>query len=322
MIRTADMTDLLENIAELTHLRNRHELELAFAALVYQLAEATGLTIWRVGRRRDEVRLRQQVTLPACLPGGEVRTIPPECLSCLDTAHPVRSRVAGSKTVRHVYPIHDGSRVTGLLELTRRQNFTRLEEHMIASVIKVYGNHAGLLDYGERDELTGLLNRRSFSTLFNQASMRTCGVIAVADIDFFKRINDEFGHPYGDEVLILMGRLMEQVLDAADGVFRFGGEEFVVLFGGANTDEAWQAMEDFRATVQATKFPQVGRVTISIGLAAFGPSDTGASAFGHADEALYVAKQRGRNQTQCHEWLTAEGCLPDTRKPANVVELF
>jgi len=246
----------------------------------------------------------------------------PECQSCLETAHPVCVRLPESKAARHVYPIHDGNRVAGLLELTRAEPFTRLEEHMIASLIKVYGNHAGLLDYGERDELTGLLNRRSFSTLFNQASMRQCGVIAVADIDFFKRINDEFGHPYGDEVLILMARLMEQTLDKSEGVFRFGGEEFVVLIGGANLDEAWQMMDDFRAAVQAAVFPQVGRVTISIGLAGFGASDTGASAFGRADAALYVAKRRGRNQVLCHEWLVEDGSLADTKRASSVVELF
>jgi diguanylate cyclase (GGDEF)-like protein len=317
------MTDILETIAELTHLRNRHELELAFAELVYKLAEASCLTLWRVGRHGGEVKLRQQVTLPQltrlC---ADSPAVLPECQSCLETASPVCSQVVEEKAARHVYPIHDGTRVAGLLEITRPEPFTRLEEHMMASLIKVYGNHAGLLDYGERDELTGLLNRRSFSTQFNQASMYTQGVIAVADIDFFKRINDEFGHPYGDEVLILMARLMEQRLGEADGVFRFGGEEFLVLFGGASLEQAAHRLDGFRAAVQAATFPQVGRVTISIGFAGFGPNDTGASAFGRADEALYVAKQRGRNQVQCHEWLVEEGCVPDAKKASSDVELF
>jgi diguanylate cyclase (GGDEF)-like protein len=317
-----DMTDLLETIAELTHLRNRHELERAFAQLVYRLAEASCLILWQVARQGGEVKLRQRVKLPHLGLEEDLPPPLPECRSCLESANPVCSRVAENKAARHVYPIHDGARVCGLLEVTRPEPFTRLEEHMLASLIKVYGNHAGLLDYGERDELTGLLNRRSFSTLFNQASTSMCGVIAVLDIDFFKRINDEFGHPYGDEVLILMARLMEQTLSEADGVFRFGGEEFLVLLGGANLDDAWHMLETFRARVQSAVFPQVGRVTISIGFAGFGPSDTGASAFGRADEALYVAKQRGRNQVQCHEWLVAEGCLADGKKAGSEVELF
>lgn len=313
------MGDILDTIAELTHLRNRHELEHSFAALVYRLAEATSLTLWRVGRQGGKVKLRPQVVLPrfgqACAPR-------PDCFSCLESASPVCSQAAGGKAARHVYPIHDGTRVAGLLEIIRAAPFTRLEDHMMASLIKVYGNHAGLLDYGERDELTGLLNRRSFSTLFSQAAMHRCGVIAVLDIDFFKRINDEFGHPYGDEVLILMARLMEQSLGEADGVFRFGGEEFVVLLGGAGPDDAWRTIDGFRALVQATKFPQVGRVTISAGLSAFSPADTGASAFGRADEALYVAKQRGRNQVQCFEWLVEEGSLHGAKKASANIELF
>jgi diguanylate cyclase (GGDEF)-like protein len=313
------MTDLLEIIAELTHLRNRHELERAFAALVYRLAEASALTLWRARRVGGEAKLRAQVSLP---PPGAEGMPGAECRSCLESATPVCVLIPGTQAARHVYPIHDGSRVAGLLELVRAAPFTRLEEHMIASLIKVYGNHAGLLDYGERDELTGLLNRRSFSTLFNQASMRRCGVIAVADIDFFKRINDEFGHPYGDEVLILMARLMEQLLEESDGVFRFGGEEFVVLLGNATLDEAWRMLDGFRAAVQSAVFPQVGRVTISIGLAGFGPRDTGAAAFGRADEALYVAKQRGRNQLRCHDWLVEDGTLAEVKKANSIVELF
>jgi diguanylate cyclase (GGDEF)-like protein len=317
------MTDLLETIAELTHLRNRHELERAFAELVYRLADASCLILWQVGRHGGEVKLRQTVKLPSLGPDCLDLPLPPqECRTCLESANSVCTRVAENKAARHVYPIHDGARVCGLLEIMRPEPFTRLEEHMLASLIKVYGNHTGLLDYGERDELTGLLNRRSFSTLFSQASTRVRGVIAVVDIDFFKRINDEFGHPYGDEVLILMARLMERNLGEADGVFRFGGEEFLVLLGGASLDAAWRTLEAFRANLQSAVFPQVGRVTVSIGFAGFGPSDTGPSAFGRADEALYVAKQRGRNQVQCHEWLVEEGSLADEKKASSEVELF
>ena len=315
----SDMTDILETIAELTHLRNRHALELAFAQLVYRLAGASCLTLWQVGRQGGEVKLRPQVTLPAA--GQEGAERPPALPECPGYG-PVYGRRGGRKMARQVYPIHDGARVCGLLEITRAKAFTRLEETLLANVIKVYGNHAGLLDYGERDELTGLLNRRSFSTAFSHASEQVNGVIAVADIDFFKRINDEFGHPYGDEVLILMARLMEEALEAADGVFRFGGEEFLILLGGAAPDEAFAVLDDFRARVEETQFPQVGRVTISIGFATFGCNDTGASAFGRADEALYIAKKRGRNQVQCHEWLVAEGSLAGEKKANSDVEMF
>jgi diguanylate cyclase (GGDEF)-like protein len=317
------MTDILETIAELTHLRNRRELERAFAELVFSLADASCLTLWRVGRKGGEVKLRPHVSLPQYgAAGPKVPPILPDCQSCLETANPVCSRVAENKAARHVYPIHDGSRVAGLLEITRPEPFPRLEEHMMASLIKVYSNHAGLLEYGERDELTGLLNRRSFSTIFSQAATQTRGVIAVLDIDFFKRINDEFGHPYGDEVLILMAQLMEQSLGECEGVFRFGGEEFLVLIGGASLEDAWRTLDDFRCKVQNTRFPQVGRVTISVGFSGFGAGDSGAAAFGRADEALYLAKQRGRNQVQCFEWLVEEGCLPDAKKANTEVELF
>lgn len=317
------MTDLLESIAELTHLRNRHELEQAFAELAYQLAGASCVTLWRAGRGEGEARLRRQVVLPRpALTIGDLPPLRADCRRCLETCKPVCGQDDGGMASRHVFPIHDGGRVSGLLEITRPEPLGRDDMHRLDLLTRVYGNHAGLLDYGERDELTGLLNRRSFSTVFTQKLPVARGVIAVADIDFFKRINDEFGHPYGDEVLILMARLMEACFSEAEGVFRFGGEEFLVLLAKATSEDAWLKLESFRAAVYGAVFPQVGRVTVSIGFTTLRPDDTPAAAFGRADEALYVAKQCGRNQVQCHEWLVLDGSVSGQKKANSQIELF
>ncbi len=317
------MTDILDSIAELTHLRNRLDLQRQFAALVAQLVSATGLTLWDVCRGYCELHLHKVASLPfeghlgPCTP-----LIQPEHRKCLEQLRPIITKIESSNDVRHLFPIQYGNRVAGLLEVMRADTCGRLEIDMLMSLVKVYGNHAGLLEYGERDELTGLHNRRSFNGTFNQKAADEGGVIAVADIDFFKRINDEFGHLYGDEVLILMSRLLEQRFRATDGLFRFGGEEFLILLGGARLEQGLKALDGFRAAVQSTNFPQVGRVTISIGFTLLRPGDTGAAAFGRADEALYIAKRRGRNQVQCHEFLVEEGSLAATKRENSQVELF
>ena len=89
--------------------------------------------------------------------------------------------------------------------------------------------------------------------------------LAVSDIDFFKRVNDDFGHLYGDEVLLLMANIMRETFRGTDILFRFGGEEFVIVLRSTNQQGAHQALERFRITVEEYDFPQVGNVTISIG---------------------------------------------------------
>src|SRR5213076_2390666 len=89
--------------------------------------------------------------------------------------------------------------------------------------------------------------------------------LAVVDIDHFKRVNDKFGHLYGDEVLILIANLLQSSFRAHDRVFRFGGEEFVVLLRSTTLDNARKIIDRFRVNVEAYVFPQVGTVTVSVG---------------------------------------------------------
>lgn len=146
--------------------------------------------------------------------------------------------------------------------------------------------------------------------------------LAVIDIDHFKRVNDRFGHLYGDEVLILMANLLRTSFRAYDRVFRFGGEEFVVLLRSATESKALQVLERFRQKVQAYDFPQVGQVTVSIGFASIG-AGAPIEIVGRADQALYFAKEHGRNQVCFYDRLLAQGALgSSTRITHEDVELF
>jgi diguanylate cyclase (GGDEF)-like protein len=192
------------------------------------------------------------------------------------------------------------------------------------------------------DTLTGLLNRKTFESHFHKrcqrlappelpahsltkrrsVDMREPSWLAIVDIDHFKAINDGFGHLFGDEVLLLASRLMRRSLRGADQLFRFGGEEFVVVLDHESESGVEIVFERLRATVEQHLFPQVGRVTISIGYTCITTSDVGANAFGRADEALYLAKQQGRNRLLSYESLAAQSAVGGKTQEAAEIELF
>jgi diguanylate cyclase (GGDEF)-like protein len=313
------MIDILDTVADLTYLRDKRELEAMFAELIYELAGASRLVLWHAPLGGESGIVHRGLVLPEGADFGEGSAVPPS-LPAMNNTVCIEDGRDGAFS--YVFAIHDGNGPAGMIEIHRPGRLTRQETLTVSRLIRVYNNHAGLLDYGNRDELTGLLNRRGFNGYFHQAVLEDQAVIAVADIDFFKRINDEFGHLYGDEVLILMGRLMESCLGEMGAIFRFGGEEFLVILHNTPLGMAAIRLEAFRNAVQSAVFPQVGRVTISIGFSAVRADDTGASAFGRADEALYVAKQHGRNQVRCHEWLVRDGILREQKKSGGQIELF
>jgi diguanylate cyclase (GGDEF)-like protein len=319
------MPHLLEKAASLTLLRDRTELDERFARIIYELTQAATLSLWRVQPASVPITLRECVALPerALRPNDlALPKAPREWRDCCATRRPV-SRAQGNST-RHIFPILNDRDIVGLLDIEQEGPPEDFPQALVGGFLRVYRNHVGLLEYGDHDELTGLLNRRTYARYFGQIStvLPNCAVIAVADVDFFKRINDQFGHPYGDEVLILMARIMRNCFPGHDQLFRFGGEEFLALLSFSSINEARGALEAWRATVEATSFPQVGRVTLSIGFTTIRPDDSSAATFGRADEALYVAKQTGRNQVLCYEQLVAEGRLTEAKLEGGALELF
>jgi diguanylate cyclase (GGDEF)-like protein len=156
--------------------------------------------------------------------------------------------------------------------------------------------------HAQQDALTGLWNRRYLDNqlpkLFErmkQANTPVC--LAMADIDFFKSVNDRFGHPVGDQVLVRTARLLLRGARQMDIVARFGGEEFLLVFAGLAPEAAAAACEKLRLAVAEYDWGQIHpalRVTISLGLAC-GPAADFAAAVVAADRLLYEAKQGGRN---------------------------
>jgi diguanylate cyclase (GGDEF)-like protein len=153
------------------------------------------------------------------------------------------------------------------------------------------------------DGLTGIFNRRFFELRIMEEIERarrygTGMAVIMADIDQFKRLNDEFGHVLGDEVLRQVSSLFHQQLRKIDVVCRYGGEEFGILLTQANAQHAMHIAEKLRKMVANWQFPGVPRtVTFSAGAAAFPEHGTTRDALVRAaDSALYAAKQAGRNR--------------------------
>ena len=160
-----------------------------------------------------------------------------------------------------------------------------------------------------REPLTGLYNRRHFQERFaaevsvaHRHNRPLC--LLMIDVDFFKRVNDRYGHLAGDEVLKTVARALSQGIRIEDVLARFGGEEFVVLAREAAAEEALAVAERLRQLVEVAQtrwesghdVPVGIGVTVSIGVAQLGPGETERDLFEAADQAVYRAKKNGRNR--------------------------
>ncbi|WOV87008.1 GGDEF domain-containing protein [Sporosarcina oncorhynchi] len=152
-----------------------------------------------------------------------------------------------------------------------------------------------------RDELTGLCNRRVFRKDFAHAIMHAekengpAFSLAILDIDHFKKVNDQYGHAVGDEVLIELAQKMESIIPKPHLISRIGGEEFAIIFYEENADKAVGLAEELRQFVAQSKWESVA-ITISVGITRFRKGDSANSLFTRADDALYESKGNGRNR--------------------------
>jgi diguanylate cyclase (GGDEF)-like protein len=232
--------------------------------------------------------------------------------------------VHGEGDVRLLVPFSIGGEVRHVLDL-RGGEVVKPGDALVVLARKYYAR----LAEGETDPLTRLANRRLFEAHLDEgirswvASGRAY-YVAMLDLDHFKRVNDAFGHLYGDEILVHFANLMRAAFRSGDQLYRFGGEEFVVVFGVEPPErEPGAILERFRATVEAYSFPGVGRVTVSIGYTRVPDLSTPpATLLDRADAALYYAKAHGRNRVCEWEGLVASGELKPETVPKGEVTLF
>ncbi|PKD84976.1 GGDEF domain-containing protein, partial [Acinetobacter radioresistens] len=148
------------------------------------------------------------------------------------------------------------------------------------------------------DALTQLFNRRGMEIFVKEMIDSDIHFsILLIDIDRFKRVNDTYGHDIGDEVLKILAKLIQENFRKEDLCCRYGGEEFIVVIPNNNKQEIYESAERFRRIVEAFEINNVGRITISIGIASWPDSaEEFAQVLKIADNNLYYVKNNGRNQ--------------------------
>ena len=181
------------------------------------------------------------------------------------------------------------SKINGSNYLINFTDITKLTQEKEATELKVY-----------TDSLTGINNREKFEEVFyyelKQSKRYNNSLsLAILDIDRFKDFNDKYGHLIGDEVLIMLSENIQSHTRESDLFARWGGEEFVLLFSNTNLKNAVRLAENFRQIIEKLKFKSAGSVTVSFGLTEYKKDDTLKSMFKRADDALYEAKNSGRN---------------------------
>ena len=184
-----------------------------------------------------------------------------------------------------------------------------LAELVAEQTTELRAANAQLQELSRCDPLTGLANRRHFDEVKDAEFRRAQRLnqplsVLVCDVDYFKRYNDAYGHAQGDECLKLVANTLKQNFSrAGEFVARIGGEEFAVLLPGCTQDQAWSSAQRLCQAVVALGLPHSGsqvafHVTLSVGVAQFDPAtmDCFETLLNQADQALYRAKNRGRNR--------------------------
>ncbi len=342
------VSHLVDHLAELTGFRDRDILDVTLVAALKDLLHPQLVTFYRsvgeAGNERWITRARlgeHDMVATSDSAWVDVETLPrlnqfPARLQAMTGQAMVT--VKGTPYVS-IFPVSTDREVVGAVEVETAQPLSDELQRLVCSILRFFRNFEGLLDYSERDTLTSLLNRKTFDESFLKATNAPAAPeeassdarrafsanqrhwLGLIDIDHFKSVNDNFGHLIGDEVLLLLARLMRSSFRFHDRLYRFGGEEFVVLMRCATEQDAVLALERMRINTESYPFPQVGRITISIGFTEVKAGDTPSAAFERADKAVYFAKSHGRNQVQSHAVLVASGDLEDDSKTGDV-ELF
>ena len=181
-----------------------------------------------------------------------------------------------SPEIQIIYPAFDINDQTFAILIQTTRQFESEVKHLIHGLLRIYSNYLELIDISKRDKLTGLLNRETLEAEIAQILILNNNPgsphihkpiendarhykdklkhwLCILDIDYFKSVNDKYGHIYGDEILILVARLLEKSVRECDKIFRFGGEEFVIIIKDFDQHDALLAFERIRRVIGASK---------------------------------------------------------------------
>jgi diguanylate cyclase (GGDEF)-like protein len=223
----------------------------------------------------------------------------------LDACPKLRGRPEGAVSAMCV-PVSIMGRSVGVIHVTGEQHtsFSENIEQDLATLAKLSGARIGLLRVmaetqlqATTDNLTGLLNRRSFENRFSTLRHDEPDMaIAMADLDHFKVLNDTYGHETGDRALRLFAQVLRESLRAQDIVCRHGGEEFAIAVPGCSLEKAREIFDGARIRLDAAMaVARLPKFTVSFGVVGSDPSDDLPTLISRADAALFQAKRQGRD---------------------------
>ena len=212
---------------------------------------------------------------------------------------------------RATYDLKLEDKPLGAVRVFREMPFTEKEinslENLLCALVYPLRNaltYRQAVELASRDPLTGVQNRMALSSALQrevdlaQRQQMPLSMLVI-DVDHFKRFNDEYGHAFGDDVLTAVAQTISNTIRRSDLLFRYGGEEFVVLASHTGQDGAMLLAERIRHAITAIQTIRGRgiRLTVSLGVARWLPGETTDAFFDRADKALYSAKQNGRDRS-------------------------
>jgi len=199
-------------------------------------------------------------------------------------------------------------------------------------LVQAFVNQINLVDLNSRDSLTGLLNQRNYNekieqyvSLYDSSNNRREQTVkhclAVADLDHFKRINNQYGHLFGDDILIHIAHILKESFRDRDLIFRYSGEKFTIIIHEVSVEVANNILERLRSNIIDYEFPLDIKISVSIGFTLM-MGATPDVLFDHAEKALYYAKENGRNKVCLYEDLKQQGLLADQNEDDSNIDFF
>jgi diguanylate cyclase (GGDEF)-like protein len=351
------MSTFIEHIVKLTDHRDRDLLELTLSKALIDLLPVRRIVIARVMREEGVSRWLEVARLDA---KGGGRVIDPtrvdfqslvkledaaDRLKCLEIRDRVEIAWAGADGPRiTMLPLFSDFRADdqGVLELHSESALSEQDLYLVDCLRRIYRNMYTLLEYSDRDALTGLLNRKSLDDAFYSAvledldGLTAANIVAesqgterrhrvpanywlgAASIDNYALIADKHGRALAEEVLQVVSRIMSNTFRTYDRLYHFDGEEFGVLMHCPDEALVLSAFERFRTNVEKQQIAKLGRVTVSCGFTRVLADDSPGTALEKTQRAVDFARRSGGNKACSHLGLVRRGFFDAASQPAEV----
>ncbi len=333
---------IITSLVELTRMRDQDAIRSKLMSALQEISDVSWLVLCRMEREQESPTIEVTSHIPNPSPDKVARHFPVELFGrvelfegCRESGNPVWVRdLENYQSI--IFQLPNSSRHHEFVVAFNEQVDERTER-IISSVLDLYDNFLGLVIENTQDPLTRLYNRGAFDIDLPATLLRINEFderrgqprpqqkrhfLAMMDLDHFKCINDTFGHLYGDEVILIFSSILREQMGDFDRIYRYGGEEFAVILQDTTRDEAETLMEGLRRAVEDYEFPQVGQVTVSIGVAELKNNHLPSSLLDFADQALYHSKDSGRNRVSFFEDMAQAQVEPEAAPGVDEDDIF